>query len=452
MRLRHALLSSPLFLLACTAPAAAQHKFFFKDGDVVVVMGDSITEQRLYSNYLETWTITRFPSWKLTFRNVGIGGDTAGGGNGRFKRDVLDHSATALTVDFGMNDAGYRWVGKKYTQKIKEKVDDQFVEKTVEKTVTASDIDNVLEGYKKNQQAIADQAKAAKIRVAWVTPQPIERGEPGPQLVEYNLTLEKYSAGVGEIAKKNDGHFCDQFHPYLAVIEKARATDPKIRITGGDAVHPGPPGQALMAASILKAMNFPREVASVSIDVSASSGPKATNCKIMSYRHEDGVIKLTRVDNALPFFPEDAKSILKWAPLLDDMNHYGLTVKGLKPGKYDIRLGGKAVAEHTADELAKGVNLAEAALKAGPVSEQVRTAWKAVQAKTDYFRDNIFRGVQLAGDKNPIFKEVAPKDLEEKRKTLYAERILNMAKYDLAIRDALVMRPYEMEIVPAGTK
>ena len=57
------------------ADAAKADKFFFKDGDVVVMIGDSITEQHLYSNYVEMWTVTRFPAWKLTFRNVGIGGD-----------------------------------------------------------------------------------------------------------------------------------------------------------------------------------------------------------------------------------------------------------------------------------------------------------------------------------------------------------------------------------------
>src|SRR5205814_1774829 len=131
---------------------------------------------------------------------------------------------------------------------------------------------------------------------------------------------------------------------------------------------------------------------------------------------EDGVVKLRRLDNALPFFPDEAKGILKWAPLLDEMNQYGLQVKGLKPGNYEIRLGGKKVAEHSAEELAKGVNLAEAALKAGPVSEQVKTVWKAVQAKTSYFHDEIFRGVQLAGGKSPAFKDVAAGDIEAKRK------------------------------------
>ena len=99
-------------LLTGAAQTGAAQEFFLKKGDVVVVMGDSITEQRLYSNYLEIWSQTRFPDYNLVFRNVGISGDTSGGGNGRFKRDVLPFKPTVLTVDFGMNDGGYIWPGK----------------------------------------------------------------------------------------------------------------------------------------------------------------------------------------------------------------------------------------------------------------------------------------------------------------------------------------------------
>src|SRR5439155_23717931 len=104
-------------LLLGAAQLGVAQEFFLKKGDVVVVMGDSITEQRLYSNYLEIWSQTRFPSYNLVFRNVGIGGDTSGGGNGRFKRDVLTHKPTVLTVDFGMNDGGYIWPGKLVNKK-----------------------------------------------------------------------------------------------------------------------------------------------------------------------------------------------------------------------------------------------------------------------------------------------------------------------------------------------
>jgi lysophospholipase L1-like esterase len=400
---RQPLLFAVLLAFAAATPASAQEKFFFKDGDVVVVMGDSNTEQRLYSNYLEMWTITRFPAWNLTFRNVGIGGDTSGGGNGRFKRDVLAHKPTALTVDFGMNDGRY--------QTFK---------------------DETFQVYMKGLQGIADQAKAAKIRVAWVTPQPIERGEPGPQLVGYNETLEKYSAGVGDIAKTNNGLFCDQFHPYLTVMDKARETDPKIKVTGGDAVHPGPPGQALMAASILKAMHLPREVSICSIDASGNMGfgSVTRNCKVIGLDIKNGV-RFKRLDDALPFFPKEAESILKWAPLLEEMNDYRLQVSGLKSGNYEVRLGGKKAAQYSAEELDKGVNLAAAALKIGPVADQIKTIWALLQIKTNFFHDEIFRGVVLAGN----------------NEALYEERMKVMPLLDTAIRTALTMRPYEVEIV-----
>src|ERR1700677_1215335 len=109
-RIRLSTVGSLLILVltsAAVAPSARAQEFFFRDGDRVVMIGDSITEQHLYSNYVEMWTVTRFPAWKLTFRNVGIGGDRSIGGNTRFQRDVVAHHPTAMTVDFGMNDGQY---------------------------------------------------------------------------------------------------------------------------------------------------------------------------------------------------------------------------------------------------------------------------------------------------------------------------------------------------------
>ena len=50
--------------------------FFIHDGDRVVFLGDSITEQRLYTTYIEAYVLTRHPQWRLTFA-TGWGGDTA---------------------------------------------------------------------------------------------------------------------------------------------------------------------------------------------------------------------------------------------------------------------------------------------------------------------------------------------------------------------------------------
>lgn len=405
------------FVLTMATPSHAED-FFFKDGDTVVMIGDSITEQHLYSNYVEMWTVSRFPGWKLTFRNVGIGGDRSVGGNSRFKRDVLVHKPTAMTVDFGMNDGGYR----------------------------AFD-EGLFKQYMGGLQGMADQAKAANIRVAWVTPQPIEKGEDGPAIAGYNETLEKFSDGVKAVADKNSGLFVDQFHPYLTALNNARESNPKNRVTGGDAVHPGPPGQALMAASILKGLRFPKLVSTVDIDAAAKQA-EATNCKVAKLDIKNDGLSFTRLDAALPFFPEGAEGILKWAPIRDELNDYGLKVRGLKAGRYEVRLGGKKVAEHSSEELAAGVNLTSAALSAGPVADQVKAVWQAVQAKNKYYHDRIFRGVVLAQVNIPDFLDIKVTDIEAKRQKAIEERMAKLPELDDVIRKALDIKPHTVEIVP----
>src|ERR1700722_8056702 len=104
-----------LFALLLLASAAfAEGDFYLKDGDRVVFYGDSITDQRLYTTFVETYVVTRFPKMDGTFIHSGWGGDDTvrGGGGGpidlRLKRDVLAYKPTVLTIMLGMNDASYR--------------------------------------------------------------------------------------------------------------------------------------------------------------------------------------------------------------------------------------------------------------------------------------------------------------------------------------------------------
>jgi lysophospholipase L1-like esterase len=416
-------LGAPWVGLAADSAASADAKdFFFKDGDTIVMIGDSITEQHLYSNYVEMWTVSRFPLWKLTFRNVGIGGDRSPGGNERFKRDVLSYKPTAMTVDFGMNDGGYRNFDK-----------------------------SLFDRYVKGLQGMADQAREASIRVAWITPQPTERRDPGEQLAGYNWTLEKFSEGVKETAQKNGGLFVDQFHRYLAIMDKARAENPKAVIMGGDAIHPGPPGQSVMAWAILKGLHFPSRVSSVAIDLKYKETPKTASCRVSGVKVvvEKGDIhgvSFERMDNALPFFPSDAKSILQWAPVLEDLNQYGLKLEGLPSGRYEVRLGGKRVAEYTAEELSKGVNLAAPALAEGPVADQVNAVWKAVKDKNRYFHDKIFRGVILR-PRGKTDAKISPEELQQQRQATLAKLMERMPELDDAVRQALQPRAHLVEIV-----
>ena len=405
--------------LASLAGRADAKDFFFKDGDVIAIMGDSITEQHLYSNFVEMWTVSRFPAWKLEFHNVGIGGDRSTGGNSRFNRDVLPFKTTAMTVDFGMNDGGYA-------------------------PFTARGFKTYVDGL----QGIAKQAEAAGIRVAWVTPSPVEKTELGPASEGYNETLAKYSQGVQELATAHGAPFVDQFHPFVAAIDKVRADKPTNRISG-DTVHPGAPGQALMAWAILKGLNFPKLVSTAEIDALAGKVAKADHCTIDGVAVQAGGLKFQRQDQALPFFPAEAKNILQWEPILEELNEYGLKVTGLKAGEYDVLLDGVKVARHCDVELATGVNLAAAVLNAGPIAKQVNDAWKALVAKNQFHHDQIFNSFLRNAAFIPDWLELKPEEIQSKREKAWQQRMAQYVEMQEALRQSLTPRPHSMEVVPA---
>src|SRR5580704_12734980 len=100
-------------ILLLSAAALAQPDFYLKDGDRVVFYGDSITDQRLYTTFTESYALTRFPQLKIDFVHSGWGGDRVTGGGGgpidvRLDRDVIAYKPTVVTIMLGMNDASYR--------------------------------------------------------------------------------------------------------------------------------------------------------------------------------------------------------------------------------------------------------------------------------------------------------------------------------------------------------
>ena len=78
-----------------------------------MLYGDSITDQRLYSTFIEEYVLTRFPAWKVQWTQSGVGGDKVSGGAAgpidlRIQRDILPYRPTLVTIMLGMNDGYYR--------------------------------------------------------------------------------------------------------------------------------------------------------------------------------------------------------------------------------------------------------------------------------------------------------------------------------------------------------
>lgn len=369
---------------------------FFHDGDRVVFLGDSITEQKLYTTFIEAYELTRHPDWKLTFRNTGWGGDTAwlrqrahpdegklfkaegaeldemvvksvGTGLGR---DVLPLKPTAVTIDFGMNDHAYQAFRP-----------------------------DIFRAYVRSQTELVNVLKKNGARVALVTPQPIEENpqKNDPNEKVKNDSLRKFGDGLKEVAAANGASYADQFDPYMAIMTTARAANPPQHIGGGDAVHPGPAGHTLMAWAILKSLGATPLVSSAEIKCGWWNRAKGENCKVSNVKIADGVLSFDRLDKALPF-PIDprAESALKLAPVLDDLNVYSLKVTGLKADSYAVSVDGVAAGTVTKAELEKGWNMGHVKT---PILDQAQEVLKLVFKKNDIFF-NRWRSVQLSGKRD----------------------------------------------------
>jgi lysophospholipase L1-like esterase len=368
-------------LAVLTRPAAAA-EFPIHDGDRVVLLGDSITEQRLYTTVIETYTLSRFPQWKLSFRNIGWGGDTARGGLGRAARDMLPLKPTFVTIDFGMNDHGYR----------------------------AHD-EGIYKGYIEKQTQLVALLKANHARVALLTPQPIEEKRPDPDKDAKNGSLRKMSDGLREIAAKENVLFADQFDPYMAVMLTARQANPTAFIGGGDAVHPGPVGHTVMGWAILKALGAPAAVSGVEL-TAAGKLVASSGCQVTEVKAETGSLSFIRKDETLPMpFSLQNEAATKLIPVLADLSRYELKITGLTAAKYQLLIDDKPAAVFTAQELAAGCNLT---LTAGPITEQARQLWVTVVAKNNAFYKR-WRDVQLYvpadWSKWPGFEDARNKEL-----------------------------------------
>jgi hypothetical protein len=164
----------------------------------------------------------------------------------------------------------------------------------------------------------------------------------------------------------------------------------------------------------------------------------------------DGGLTFQRLDQALPFFPAEAKSILKWAPILEELNQYGLKVTGLAAGQqYDILVDGKKVARHSGAELAAGLNLAAALLEAGPIAEQVNAAWKALNEKNGFHHDQIFNAFLRSPAGVPDWLDLKSEEIEKKRQAAFQKRLAKYAEMQQSVRQALTPRPHVFELVPA---
>jgi lysophospholipase L1-like esterase len=370
--------------------ATAQDAFPFKEGDRVMFLGDSITEQYQYSSDIERYLATRFPAWKLSFMNAGIGGDTATGGANRFQKHVLDEKPTIVTINFGMNDGGYGGFDA-----------------------------NRHKPYVENTAKMLTMAKDAGVRAVLISPNAVDWRKNKDRLV-YLETQKQFYAPLKEIAAAHHVPFVDQYATTRAtleklVVDKADNVDPF-----PDSVHTDSDGGLLMAYAILTGLKAPAMVSEATVGQVGDA--QTTRCAVTNVKRGDGSIEFDRLDDSLPF-PTTAEwdGMLPYVNNLTDLNWYGLKVPGLAAGTYTIAIDGVEIAKHSTDELSKGVNLGN--VRVGPVFAQAKKVSDLINAKNAIVHSR-FRGVILANVPDwlaDVAAERKPMELA-KRKQLIDEK------------------------------
>src|SRR5690242_12885479 len=208
-----------LCLIAFSALQVRAQNFALRDGDRVVFYGDSITDQRLYTTFTETYVVTRFPKLNVAFVHSGWGGDRVSGGGGgpidmRLKRDVFAYSPTVVTIMLGMNDARYRAF-------------DQAI------------FDEYATGYRHIIESL--KANLPGARITAIQPSPYDDVTRAPMFEGgYNAVLVRYGAFLREVAEKEHLDLADLNASVVTALERAKEIDPaKAADLIKDRVHPG---------------------------------------------------------------------------------------------------------------------------------------------------------------------------------------------------------------------
>ena len=318
-------------------PAAATSAFKtvvtqidLKDGDTLVFLGDSITHQCLYTQYVEDFFYTRFPQLRIRFHNAGVSGDRAADALARFDADVAWYKPRYVTILLGMNDGSYR------------------------------DFDrDVFETYQRDMSTLLDRVAEIGATAIPMTPTMHDaraarlRGKPvEPRDTYYNGVLALYGAWLREVAQVRGLGFVDMYSPLNQLTLAERKKDADFTLIK-DAVHPNEPGQVVMAAAIISDMCPRGGVSSITIQDKAGKLAATGNGQLTDFSADDRGVRFSFTAKALPWvLPPEAALGYRLISAGHRYSMEAFTARNLKPGKYELKIDGQSIGTWADTQLA----------------------------------------------------------------------------------------------------
>ena len=370
-----------------TSLAALPAKIDLHDGDTFVFLGDSITHQRLYTQYVEDFFYQRFPDRRIHFHNAGIGGARAWDALARVSRDVLDYKPRYVSVLLGMNDGSYQPFNPEIFATYQNDMT-QLVSK-----IRAAGATPVL------MSPTMFDSRAARLRENPQRPRSAE------MLSQYNSVLAYYGRWLQDVAVESGLGYVDMFGPLNDLTLEARESDPSFTLIK-DAIHPDPPGQVVMAFAMIDDMGLRSQLSNIRIQPLANGTLKAFSAggKVDNLKKTDNGLEFNWTAKGLPWvLPEEAQPGAKLLHLGHKASKEGLEVHGLEPGTYEVTIDDVVVGKFSDVALSRHIELQEnprtpqyqQALEVamlnkqkneGPVKE-LRDGWRTFQSWARHDRD-----------------------------------------------------------------
>lgn len=309
-----------------SAAPPASGSIHLEDGDTFVFLGDSITHRGPYSQYIETYFVTRFPERRIRFVPSGISGDKAADALARFDEDVAIHKPKYVSVMLGMNDGGYQDFGQSIFESYRN--DMETILDRIE-GIGATPV--ILSPTIFDQRQYTERCKDSSFRFIRLRPS-----------AHYNATMAFFGAWMRERAMAREFPFADFWGP-LNAHTVARRHSEKSFTLAEDAIHPGPAGHAIMAFSFLDQLVTERRTVS-NIRAQFLDGRwrvTATNGSVSDVEGAADSLSFTMKANSLPWvLPEEAAAGYAMTKAGHKRSNEQLSIAGLAPGLYEIDIDG----------------------------------------------------------------------------------------------------------------
>jgi lysophospholipase L1-like esterase len=346
MKLRHLLASLVLAL-----PAFADTQL--PPNARVAIIGDSITEQKLYSRFIETYLLGCTGRKDIKCFQFGWSGETAQGFSGRLENDLSVFKPTVATTCYGMNDGRY----VPY---------DPSIGANYEKWMRL-----VLEGLKKVGVTNIVTGSPGAVDTRWFV-------KPSATADQYNDNLAHLRDIDKKLAAEYHTAFANVHDEMISAMAAAKAKlGANYDVGGRDGVHPGPNGQLLMAAAFLKGLGLDGHIGDITVDMKGAS----TGSEGHTVKGSNGVAEIESIK--WPFFLEpEMRKITAFCKFNEELNRYTLRVKNLSTAKAKITWGAESK-EFTSEQLASGINLT-AEFDKSPLDNSFIQLVIAVNAKQAY--------------------------------------------------------------------